>query len=471
MGLLIFMWQTSMRHASFFVVAISLAVIGTDSRAFAHGRESSLGLLVFHPADPNHIVARGTWGFVTTRDGGDRWTWQCADAVPFDRLREDPSMIFFSSGRLVAATFDGIFRSDPTQCVWSETDGTRMSSYVTDVFIDPSNPTMAWAVSSPGPSISPDMVYRSDDEGVTWTMVAMPHPNALTDRIRVAASDPMRIYTSGVLPAMGGAPRTGLVLRSDDRGATFRSLPIEFMGDERTVHLLGIDPMNADRVFVRVTRRVTDLVPERLMMSEDGGVTWTTVLELLEIVGFAMSDDGQNLWAGSWDGGLYRSTDRGLTFTALDPSLRVRCLAHRPGELWLCLDNFVEEIALARSSDEGETIEPIWAFDDVENDIGCPPQTTVGERCPMFWPDLALDLQLPPERAFPDGSWPYGDAGMGTGRPKTKTCACVAVGASREGTPWYVFALLGVLGATYVQRSRRVVRRSLSQGRRPHGEA
>jgi hypothetical protein len=284
-------------------------------------------------------------------------------------------------------------------------------------------------------------------------MVAMPHPHALTDRIRVAPSDPMRVYTSGVVPAMDGAPRTGMVLRSDDRGATFRSLPIEFTGDERTVHLLGVDPMNADRVFVRVTRRVTDLVPERLLMSEDGGMTWTTVLELLEIVGFAMSEDGRRLWAGSWDGGLYRSTDGGLSFTALDPALRVRCLAHRPGELWLCLDNFVERTALARSSDDGETIEPLWKFDDVENDVGCSADTAVGQRCPMFWTDLAIDLQIPYERAFPDGSL-LPDAGRGTGRPQN--CACVAAGASREGAPWHLLVPLGMMILARMRRGRRV---------------
>lgn len=435
-----------MRHASFLVFTGLLIAMGMSSRALAHGRESSLGLIVFHPTDPNHIVARGTWGFVTSRDGGETWTWQCADAVPFDRLREDPSIDFFSSGTLIAATFDGIFRSDPAECEWMLAAGTMRSSYVTDLSVDPSDPGVAWAISSPGSS--PDAVYRSDDEGSSWTLVGMPHPNALTDRIRRAPSDPMRIYTSGVLPEMSGAPRVGMVLRSDDRGASFRALPIELLTGERTVHLLGIDPMNADRIFVRVTRRVTDVVPERLLMSEDGGTTWTTVLEMLEIVGFAMSEDGQNLWAGSWDGGLYRSTDRGLSFEALDPALRIRCLAHRPGELWLCLDGLVEDVAIARSSDGGETIEPIWAFDDVQNDVGCPSDTTVGELCPMFWSDLVADLQL--------SNLP--DAGMTMSRPKN--CACEAVGASRARTPWHLAVFLGVIGLMLARRSGQLARRA-----------
>jgi len=55
-------------------------------------------------------VVRATWGFITTRDGGETWTWQCADAVPFDRTRMPCRAV-----GLVADTFwrmPGVLRSD-----------------------------------------------------------------------------------------------------------------------------------------------------------------------------------------------------------------------------------------------------------------------------------------------------------------------------------------------------------------------
>jgi photosystem II stability/assembly factor-like uncharacterized protein len=442
-------------RASFAVLAaiLALSVLGAAPRVRAHGREPALGLVAFHPTDRDHVVVRSTWGFVTTRDGGETWTWQCADAVPFDRTREDPGLAFFPSRSLVASTFDGLFRSDPAQCAWGPAEGVP-TAFFTDVIADPSSTAEGWAIASPG--ATPDEVYRSIDEGVTWTSLAMPHPRALTDRIRVAPSDPMRVYTSGVVPRTDTEERIGIVLRSDDRGASFRALMIPLLGEERTVHVLAIDPTDADRLFARVVRRVTDEVPERLLLSEDGGETWTTVLDLLEIVGLAVSEDGSTVWAGSWDGGLFRSTDRGLTFAALDPALRVRCLAHRPGELWICADDYVAGFALARSTDGGETIEPLWAYDDVVNDVGCPADTPVGTLCPMYWPDLTYDLQLdgavPPDGALLDGGVGFDAGGEVDGGGEG--CGCAAAGCSRRALPSSVLVLVGL--AVIVRRRRAI---------------
>lgn len=427
-----------MRASIILSAVLGLSFLLPARAALAHGREPALGHVIFHPADPDSVVVRATWGFVTTRDGGETWTWQAADAVPFDRMREDPSMACFPSGSLIAATFDGLRRSDEAQCSWSSPSGAPTNEYVTDVILDPADLSSAWAIASPG--ATPDRLYRSEDDGHTWSEVATPHATALTDRIRIAPSDPMRVYTSGVVPRTEAAPRIGMVLRSDDRGATFRAIPIELAEDERTVHLLGIDPTNADRVFARAVRRVADETPERLLLSEDGGETWSTVLELLEIVGFEVSEDGRTAWAGSWDGGLYRSTDGGLTFAALDPALRVRCLAYRPGELWVCADDFVEDFALARSTDDGDTLVPLWAYEDVVNDVGCPPGTPVGDLTPMYWPDLQFDLRLV------DGGVPEADAGTsadaGDGSAGGESCSCVAVGASRARAPWLALVLV-----------------------------
>ncbi|MDQ3034610.1 MAG: hypothetical protein M3Y87_19530 [Myxococcota bacterium] len=447
------------------LLALLAAVLAMPtSSAHAHGREPALGHIAFHPTDRDLVVVRATWGFITTRDGGDTWTWQCADAVPFDRTREDPGLALFASGALVTATFDGLHRSDEARCAWSPAEGAPTDAFVTDVIRDPTAPSIGWAISSPG--MTPDVVHRSDDEGRTWTAVSMPHEAALTDRIRIAPSDGTRIYTSGVVPrSIDMELRLGMVLRSDDRGATFRALPVELIGEERTVHLLGVDPTDADRVFARAVRRVTDEVPERLLLSEDGGETWTTVLELLEIVGFAISEDGRTVWAGSWDGGLHRSTDGGLTFTPLDPSLRIRCLAHRAGELWVCADDFVSGFALARSSDGGDTLEPLWSFHDVVPDVGCPASTEVGTLCPMYWPDLVYDLQLdgavPPDGSLLDGGVAVdagGDAGGGG-------CGCAVIGSSRPETP-----RRGLLGLVMlVALGAALARRSNDRGRRRHG--
>ena len=428
------------------LVALLALFAAAPGAAHAHGREAARATVTFHPTDPDHGVIGATWGFLTTRDGGATWTWQCADVVFFDRTREDPSLAMFEDGALLAATYDGIRRSDPAQCAWSTPDSAPTGAYTTDVVRDPGDPEVAWTIASPG--IRPDTIHRSDDRGLTWTQVAEPHPTALTDRIRIAPSDPSRVYASGVIPRTETEPRRGLLLRSDDRGVTFRSIEVELLEGERTVHVLAVDPTDRDRLFARATRLVTDETPERLLLSEDGGETWRSVLEILEIVGFALSDDGAEAWAGSWDGGLHRSRDRGATWEALDPALRVRCLAQRAGELWVCADDRSAGFALARSSDGGETLEPVWAFADLEEDVGCPASTPVGARCPMFWPDQVFDLGL-------DGGLPP-DAGLdgGTGERGGGGCGCRAGGSSRASAWALALAASAALALTRRRRLR-----------------
>lgn len=436
-------------------VLLVLAALAAPGLAHAHGREPSLGQIAFDPADPDHVIVRTTWGFITTRDHGETFTWQCAHGVPFDRTREDPSIAMTRSSALLAATYDGITRSDPTQCAWSVPPTAPGGGYVTDVVVEAGAPDVAWAILSPGSR--PDEVHRSDDEGLTWSPIAMPHASALTDRIRVAPSDPMRIYTSGVVPRTETADKVGMVLRSTDRGMTWTPTAIPLLEPERTVHVLGVDPTDPDRVFARVLRRVTDEVPERLIVSDDGGETWATAVEMLEIVGFAISSDGQRVWAGSWDGGLHRSDDGGRTWAVLDDVVRVRCLAWREsasadGELWICADGFTRGYALGRSDDGGDTVTPLWTYHDVVNEVGCDPSTPVGMVCPMFWPDLALDLQL-------DGSVPPPDADAGVapgidgsvGPPRPTTCGCAA-GSPRAGAS--VAALVVAVLANAARRAR-----------------
>ena len=426
------------------VMLIALALAPGAARA--HGREPSLGLVAFDPTDPDHVVVRTTWGFITTHDHGETFTWQCAAGVPFDRTREDPSLAATRSGAMLASTFDGLFRSDPNQCAWSAPETAPQGAFVTDVVTDPTDLDVAYAIVSPG--ATPDAIHRSDDEGLTWSEIAQPHPDALTDRVRVAPSDAARLYTSGVIPRSDTAPRIGVVLRSDDRGATWRSFEIPLVDTERTIHLLGVDPTSPDRVFARVLRPVADTTPERLLLSEDGGETWVSVLEILEIVGFAIASDGVTAWAGSWDGGLHRSVDGGRTWSVLDAELRVRCLAWReaataPGELWVCADGFTRGFALGLSEDRGDTIAPLWIYWDVVNDVGCDPTTPVGQLCPMYWPDLATDLQLDGAVA-PDGGVPSEmDGGVApVDRPGGCGCATAGAGAGPGAVLVPILALL-----------------------------
>jgi hypothetical protein len=434
-------------------LALSLTWAIAPSAAHAHGREPALGAVVFDPTDPSHIVVRTTWTFLESYDGGASWFWRCAVAVGYERTTEDPPIAIAGDGTVVAGIFNGLVRSADSGCRYEpSTDPDVNRLYVIDLVLDPVDPHTLWGITSPGDRAN--TVVRSTDDGATWELRGTPDPSVLLERIRVAPSDPSRIYTSGSVPRRGDVTRRALFFASSDGGQTFVTTEIALEGDERNVHVLAVDPTNPDRVLLRMTRLVTDEVPERLLLTEDGGLTFVTAASVVEITGVAFSDDGTTAWVGGWDGAFLRSDLGGAAGSfvpvAGQEALRVRCLAYHAGELWVCADDLRYDYALGTSSDGGTTIERLWGFLDARVDTNCPACSAVGGICPTYWPDVVFDLGLP---GGMDGSMPGPDAGrtpcdadidatfdagMGsdTGPPPGAGCACSLDGAASPRPMW-----------------------------------
>jgi len=444
------------------VLGASLLV---QSRALAHGREASVGQITFDRSDPDHFVMRTTWALLTTRDNGRSFTWTCATAAGFDRLIEDPPLVIAESGPLVVGTFDGIRRSDPSGCGYFDGQASTRGSFAIDVQEDSTG--AIWVAMSPGDAVN--TFLRSTDGGLTFTTMGSAPADLLLERMRIAPSDPMRIYASGAIPGIRSVPRRTVFIYSEDGGVTFASTEIPLLSaEERNAHVVAVDPTNASRVLVRMVRRVTDMVPERLLLSEDGGRTFRTVLELVEMTGVVFSHDGQHVWVGSWDGGFMRSDDGGLTFITLDAELRVRCLAERAAEdgtsdLLVCVDAFTQPYAVARSFDLGQNLERVWGFSDAVNDVGCNACTDVGATCPAYWPDVVFDLALTRDDAGPppgpidagprlicdEAGMPI-DAGATPPTPPPSGCGCHVEG-SPSRSAWLPLAL----GLLLMMRRRR----------------
>jgi hypothetical protein len=129
----------------------------------------------------------------------------------------------------------------------------------------------------------------------------------------------------------------------------------------------------------------------------------------------------------------------------------MRCLAYRSGELWACADGFGgSPFAVGRSTDDGDTFEPLWSFGDVVNELGCRAGTATGDTCPTFWPDLLNDLMLldggAADAGPPDGG--EMDAGVDGGvGPGGGGCRCTA-GRAPVPLAWpSVIALAALAGA------------------------
>jgi photosystem II stability/assembly factor-like uncharacterized protein len=173
-------------------------------------------------------------------------------------------------------------------------------------------------------------VWKSDDDGRTWTPIFDTQPTQSIGAIAVAASNPKIIYVA----SGEGLHRPDLsvgngVYRSADGGQTWVHLSLD---DAQQIPSIAVDPHDANRVYAAVLGHPYGPSAQRgVYRSLDGGTTFSKVLDRGEHTGssFVRIDpfDPKTLYAGFWHarsgpwedktmyngplGGLFKSTDGG----------------------------------------------------------------------------------------------------------------------------------------------------------------
>jgi photosystem II stability/assembly factor-like uncharacterized protein len=201
----------------------------------------------------------------------------------------------------------------------------------------PGQPNTLWAGAVNGG------VWKSDDDGRTWTPMFDSQPTQSIGAIAVAPSNPKVIYVA----SGEGLHRPDLsvgngVYRSSDAGETWTHMGLD---DAQQIPSIAVDPHDANRVYAAVLGHPFGPSAQRgLYRSVDGGTTWTRLMDRGENTGssFVRIDpfDANTLYAGFWDarsgpwedkgmyngpnGGLYKSTDGGEHWQALKDGLPAR---------------------------------------------------------------------------------------------------------------------------------------------------
>lgn len=178
-------------------------------------------------------------------------------------------------------------------------------------------------------------VWKTTDAGATWHSVWDDQPTGSIGAIAVAESDPNTIYVgSGEGLARPDLSTGDGVYKSTDGGKTWQHLGLS---DGQQIGRITIDPKDANRVFVAVTGHPYGPNEERgLYRSTDGGKSFKRVLYINDHTGASEVEiDPHNpkvVYAGMWqrqegpwengawsgaDGGFFRSTDGGDTWTKL----------------------------------------------------------------------------------------------------------------------------------------------------------
>ncbi|WP_437322426.1 WD40/YVTN/BNR-like repeat-containing protein [Sorangium sp. So ce394] len=438
--------------------------------ALANGRYPTAGQILVDPADPEHIVVRATYGVLTTRDGGERWSWICEAAVGYSGF-EDPMMVVTADGSMLAGLFDGLSATHDGGCDWQIAGGALARRNIVDLSIDRADPASVLLLGSSVMASDAILtqVWASKDDGRTWTQAGEDFPSTfLGVTLDSAPSDPRRIYVSG---RRNGPTFQGIVRRSDDRGATWEELDVPGSDDRNLPYLGAVDPEDPDVVYVRRDGDGADA----LLVSRDGGATWREVFQAVSLLGLALSPDGTRIAAGSDMDGLWVAPTDTLEFTQVG-QLGVRCLTWTARGLYACADELVDGFSAGVSTDGGATFSPLMTLDRLCGPpAACGAEGSTGRTCPDLWPATAsfVGAARSCEAGAASGgaagaggsaaSAGGGEAGAGAGGSRASAgggCSCETSGGGRAGV--LAGCLVAVGGALLRAR-----RRGRSRARAP----
>jgi photosystem II stability/assembly factor-like uncharacterized protein len=258
-------------------------------------------------------------GVYKSVDGGQSWTnTGLRNSEHIGRVvvspKDSDTLYVAAQGPLWTAGGDrGLYKTIDGGKTWNQVLKISEHTGVTDVVLDPRNPDIVVASAyqrrrsfatliDGGPEAA---IHRSTDGGRTWTKVNTGLPAEDLGRIGLAISpvNPDILYAN-----VEAANGKGGIFRSSDNGVTWQkradyNTGAMYYGD------IFADPVNVDRVYI---------VDTVFQVSDDGGKTMHALGQR------AMHVDNHIIWVDPAntdhmlvgnDGGLYRSFDRGATWT------------------------------------------------------------------------------------------------------------------------------------------------------------
>ena len=182
-------------------------------------------------------------------------------------------------------------------------------------------------------------VWKTENAGVSWTNLSdEDFAVGSIGAVAVAPSDPNVIYVgTGSACPRGNISVGNGVYRSTDGGRSWIHVGLEAAG---LIGRIVVDPDDPGRAFAAVLGQIFGRSPERgVYLTEDGGRTWTPVLQLSDATGaveLAMNPaNPRELFAAMWqaerkpwtlidggaEGGLYRTRDGGASWELLKGGL------------------------------------------------------------------------------------------------------------------------------------------------------
>jgi hypothetical protein len=384
--------------------AVVLALVAAAGVAYGNGRRPLTNGIFLRPGDPHSLYVRTTFGLLISHDDGCTMDWVCEGNIGYGG-NFDPKYAIATDGTIFATTFAGLRISRDSGCSFSTASSLPPDTWIDALDIGPTGEVWVGTATSG----APNDVYSSNDNGATFQSRGMTSPTIWWKSVKVARSNPSRVYiggyqVAGTLPDGGQMPPTAHFFRSDDDGAhwTESALTGVAFGGLPLVLVAAVDRHNADLVFMTSVGANAAVNGDMLYLSTDGGTTWTEVLTASGTIADVVLVDPRTVYVTTWlqsgvdmiGGPAYVSSDGGQTFTPLGGAPQLACLGMRDdGTLVGCGANWDPDFKAVATSSDGQTWQKVWRFVELAGPLACPDGTAEHDTCEVqLWPTLKMSF-------------------------------------------------------------------------------
>ena len=284
-------------------------------------------------------------------------------------------------------------------------------------------------------------LWETGNDGATWTQAGVNLPPSFVGlTVETAPSDRNRVYASGRLgpPDYPAQPGVDRALRRSRGHVAAAVHPRQRRPD--LPYVSAVDPQDPDVLYVRLDGNPTD----QLVVSKDGGASWTKVFETktpalgdtADLLGFALSPDGGTVAVGGPKDGLWTAPASTLAFSKAS-TMSALCLTWSTDGLYGCADEIADEFTAGISTDQGKTWTPLLHLAGLCGPLACGAESGVTKRCTDLWPLVASGIGAPGCQGTSSSSASSGAGGAGGAAEAAGTTAARAPSPAgpRPGSP------------------------------------
>lgn len=245
-------------------------------------------------------------GILKSIDGGTTWnTTGLSFGMGAYRMVSKILINPTNTSIILAATSAGIYRSTDAGATWTDV---LLGSYK-DLEFQPGNPNIVYTCGTE--------FYRSTNNGVNWTLITSGLPiatNVSRMAIAVSAADANYVYMIVGLPA----PNYGTegFYKSTNAGVTWTKPSTPNIGTQQWYDLcIAVSPSNRDEVIIGGQTQFLRTTNGGTSFANNGNGTHVDYHDILFT--------GATTYYAASDGGVYRTTNSGGSWTNLDNDIQI----------------------------------------------------------------------------------------------------------------------------------------------------